>query len=201
MGYSGGLHALECGPLEELMPYKDLDTRRVMAKVYSDRHYQDNKKSIRARHKKYYFDHLEESKVYAKNYNEAHQKTRKEQAHENYLRKAHTSHTRFLSLKHRAKRMKWILTLTEDQYVAVNALPCFYCGGPLPVIGYGLDQVVASLGYTFVNVRPCCTVCNIAKHSFTEKEFKSWAVRLYKHWACNDEETHERTECNSTSNP
>lgn len=65
-------------------------------------------------------------------------------------------------------------TITADDFRAMSALPCHYCGA-LPVNTYstpagtftynGLDRVDNTRGYVPDNLVPCCTKCNLAKHT------------------------------------
>jgi hypothetical protein len=101
--------------------------------------------------------------------------TRNRAAHnyENMLYRR-TLRGRYAIFHYKAKQRKIKADLTFDQYVALIALPCHYCGGALPAAGVGLDRIVNAQGYVVGNVRPCCKVCNIAKNDRTEQEFVSW---------------------------
>ncbi len=95
--------------------------------------------------------------------------------------------------RRRAKEKGHVWSLTEDEFVKLTSLPCFYCG-ILPsqvhrckncngnYIYNGIDRVDNSKGYTFDNVVSCCGVCNCAKHTMTTSEFREWAERLYHHF-------------------
>lgn len=70
-------------------------------------------------------------------------------------------------------------TLTEAQYVELIAKPCFYCTGPLPETGRGLDRIDNSRGYHIDNVLPCCTQCNNTRNTFyTVEETKAMITAL-----------------------
>lgn len=57
--------------------------------------------------------------------------------------------------------------LTREDYIALLADPCAYCGHPIGVReGIGLDRIECSVGYEKGNVVPCCFVCNTAKGAF-----------------------------------
>jgi hypothetical protein len=90
---------------------------------------------------------------------------------------------KFAYLKNRAKREKRKINITFKQYKSlVSSQKCFYCGKPLPLAGYGIDRIDSTKGYVVKNVRPCCTVCNLAKNKTSEKEFRKWVIRIYHHW-------------------
>lgn len=86
---------------------------------------------------------------------------------------------RYGVLRNAAKKRHLQCTLSFDEYAGIVSAQCFYCGGALPEVGYGLDRVNNDAGYVPGNVRPCCHPCNQAKSSFTETQFKEWILRLY----------------------
>lgn len=97
----------------------------------------------------------------------------------------------FMSAKGGASRRKLQWDFSIDDYVAIAARPCFYCGeNQHEVLPYkswqqsmkinGLDRVDNSLGYTKENVVACCGHCNWAKKDLTQEEFLSWVKRVYE---------------------
>lgn len=61
--------------------------------------------------------------------------------------------------------------LSREDYYALLEMPCHYCERPLNGTGTGLDQIKPSEGYTYLNVVPCCMVCNVIKRDwFTYEE-------------------------------
>jgi hypothetical protein len=71
---------------------------------------------------------------------------------------------RYGMMRGRAKRASLLLTLTFDQYkVIVKDQKCFFCTGPLPFEGHGVDRLDNRLGYVFGNCIPCCGPCNMIK--------------------------------------
>jgi len=86
-------------------------------------------------------------------------------------------------------------TLSEDEAFAIFASLCFYCGaapanisdGGRGVFGSftysGIDRIDSDYGYTPENVRPCCKMCNTAKHNYSVGVFLAWARRLVEHQA------------------
>lgn len=89
----------------------------------------------------------------------------------------------FNVLKSSAKSHNRQCTITFEEYQALREMPCFYCGGPLPERGHGVDRINSAAGYVTGNVRPCCTQCNLAKGKWSEITFRDWLVRVYTHWA------------------
>ena len=69
-----------------------------------------------------------------------------------------------------------------EEFLKIIKFPCFYCGGSLPIYGSGIDRIDSNLGYTIENIRPCCTICNIAKNASSEDAFRLWIIRVFKHW-------------------
>lgn len=99
-------------------------------------------------------------------------------------KKAHAKPSnRFSVLKSEAKRRELGVSITFEEYKETILAPCFYCGKVLPLSGGGIDRISSDVGYVSGNIRPCCAQCNIAKSSYTELEFKEWALRLVNHWA------------------
>ena len=46
---------------------------------------------------------------------------------------------------------------------------CYYCGDKMENVGF--DRIDNSAGYLKDNVKPCCTTCNLMKHSSDHDEF------------------------------
>jgi hypothetical protein len=95
-----------------------------------------------------------------------------------------TPEARYYSVRWHSQKVGRKFNLTFSYYKEIISLPCYYCGGELPVVGSGLDRIDSNKGYIKGNVRPCCKVCNIAKNSMSESEFKAWLQHAFKHWAC-----------------
>ena len=84
------------------------------------------------------------------------------------------------------RHLSW--TLTEQEFDALTQGSCVYCGiAPSTVcrrshygdfIYNGIDRIDNALGYTILNVAPCCFVCNQAKHDMPEEAFRAWIQRL-----------------------
>ena len=93
---------------------------------------------------------------------------------------------RFYWTRNRAKRLGKDFNLSLEEYKELLSCPCFYCKGPLPETGTGLDRINSDLGYVHGNVRPCCKKCNQAKSNMTEREFKEWILRIFNAWIQGD---------------
>jgi len=94
-----------------------------------------------------------------------------------------TTSGRYSALKTQAKLRGLQLKLTFEQYSKLANKKCFYCGGKLSPCAVGLDRIDSSKGYILGNVRTCCKACNLAKNSLSEKDFKRWVKKIYRHWA------------------
>ena len=80
------------------------------------------------------------------------------------LRYARTPKGRFQHLYSSAKQRGIALHITlEDLMRIQDCAECFYCKGPLPLSGHGLDRLDSRKAYTTRNVVPCCSGCNRKK--------------------------------------
>ena len=59
--------------------------------------------------------------------------------------------------------------LTEDDFIKMVDVPCYYCGQDYH--GVGFDRVDNSVGYRMDNVVSCCPDCNKMKHIFDVHDF------------------------------
>lgn len=90
-----------------------------------------------------------------------------------------TPEGRYRQMRGCAKYRKLSYELSFEEYAALIELPCFYCEGPLPEAGTGLDRRDNKIGYTLENVVPCCTACNhIRGHYLTVEEMQAVAALL-----------------------
>jgi hypothetical protein len=94
-----------------------------------------------------------------------------------------TVNGRFSILLRSAKVRNFEVGITLQQYTKlISTNQCYYCGSPLPKRGSGLDRIDNSKGYIIGNIRTCCQMCNEAKNSYTEVEFKAWLQRIAVHY-------------------
>lgn len=86
-----------------------------------------------------------------------------------------------------ARRRNRVFTLTYEQFRILVTGDCCYCGSsPSPYKTSsvqssdfnGIDRVDNSLPYVWENCKPCCRICNRAKRSLPEAEFRSWISQL-----------------------
>ena len=61
-------------------------------------------------------------------------------------------------------------TLTKEQYDELIYKPCYLCGFK-NIVGNGLDRQDSSIGYTYENVLPCCSTCNMMKAFYNKDDF------------------------------
>lgn len=77
-------------------------------------------------------------------------------------------------------RYSWGLTF--DEFVALDAQPCYYCNnflGGKVIRCVGLDRIDPTKGYIPGNVLPCCSVCNKARNiNFSVAEMKAAAEAI-----------------------
>lgn len=94
------------------------------------------------------------------------------------------------SYKFRAKQKGLTFELTEEQFLELSQRNCHYCGAEPSgtsksrydiFIYNGLDRKDSKLGYTLVNVVPCCSICNHAKHTMSYDTFTAWLKRAALH--------------------
>ena len=76
---------------------------------------------------------------------------------------ARTPRGLYNKLKQSAKHRGISVSLTFEQFAEATKHACTYCGGDLPVWGYGLDRVDNDLGYEASNVVSCCGTCNVIR--------------------------------------
>jgi len=101
----------------------------------------------------------------------------------------------FESYKLGAKKRGLDWQLTAPQFRDLITKSCYYCnmepsqiyhksGGNSSFTYNGVDRVDPSVGYIKDNVVSCCSKCNFAKRQMSKKEFATWVMKIYDHWAC-----------------
>lgn len=100
---------------------------------------------------------------------------------------------RFLwrSYRDSAKRRGVVFSLSLSEFKILTSQVCCYCGAPpSSIVGKhyngdytynGIDQREPGKGYTRRNSVSCCKVCNRAKFTMSEHEFKAWLSRAARH--------------------
>jgi hypothetical protein len=83
-------------------------------------------------------------------------------------------------------------SLSVEQFVSIQAQPCFYCGSePTRVkvlsktkstrskyVYNGIDRVDNALGYVAGNCVSCCTRCNVSKGPMSQEAFIAMAQAI-----------------------
>jgi hypothetical protein len=92
----------------------------------------------------------------------------------------------FNNYRVRANRKGLSFKLTESQFASVAVMPCHYCGvtASRNDNGFrfnGVDRKRTHLGYSVKNSVPCCSECNYAKRTLTERRFLELVRRIYEH--------------------
>jgi len=86
----------------------------------------------------------------------------------------------------------WDLTL--EQWSELVQQNCHICGSE-PILREGrlhdtigrkvpingLDRIDNEKGYTYTNVRPCCSKCNYMKHKLTDEEFMKQIEKIWRY--------------------
>lgn len=71
-----------------------------------------------------------------------------------------------------ARRFKKTFTLDLEYFEKNITLPCYYCGSKqTDAISMGIDRIDSKKGYSSENCVPCCKKCNLAKFTYSPKEF------------------------------
>lgn len=79
----------------------------------------------------------------------------------------------------RANKKQFAFEFTVEEFNHITSLDCFYCGG----FGGGIDRINSLEGYLKDNCLPCCTKCNIMKHTSTQADFLNKCKKIYlKHF-------------------
>ena len=97
----------------------------------------------------------------------------------------------FVQYKRAAKSRNLSWELAREEFFALIASPCFYCGEPPhrrkrskhhdDLLYTGVDRVDNGLGYFPGNVVPCCHTYNHAKATMAQADFLAWIRRAYLH--------------------
>lgn len=96
----------------------------------------------------------------------------------------------FASYKKSASSRGYSFRLTRDEFLGIVDKPCTYCGSEKSLTrkpnkgvngGFrytGIDRIDNSAGYVKGNVAPCCWICNRAKGTLSDQDFRSWINSL-----------------------
>ena len=89
-----------------------------------------------------------------------------------------------------AKRRDFDFSISFDDFIAIAAKPCTYCGRPPgftkrvsnstgEFLYNGIDRVDSNVGYVLENCVSCCRHCNIAKNDLTTEQFRTLIKEIY----------------------
>lgn len=93
----------------------------------------------------------------------------------------------WVDYKNKAEDRNYEFLLTLEDIKKICKQNCYYCLSPpfnskkrkeYIIIYNGIDRFQNHLGYNLENIRPCCKICNQAKHTLTPEKFKEWLERL-----------------------
>jgi hypothetical protein len=90
---------------------------------------------------------------------------------------ARTAIGQYRTLCFNAKKRGYEVSLTLEEFTTLRNNACFYCTGPLPLVGHGLDRLDNNEGYSKDNVVPCCTICNKARGTWWTPDETMLAVQ------------------------
>lgn len=84
---------------------------------------------------------------------------------------------RFKTAIRASKRRGYEWHISENDYLQLIKLPCYYCNNHLSVpAASGLDRLNNEKHYTIDNVVTCCALCNKIKNTFLSPEETKAAV-------------------------
>ena len=91
--------------------------------------------------------------------------------------------TKYRNTRYDADKQKRIFQIPEELFNQVIIQPCKYCGSfnKETKDGHlvnGIDRVINSQGYIVKNIVPCCTICNMTKHTHPLAEFINHVYKL-----------------------
>ena len=75
--------------------------------------------------------------------------------------------TNYRTTLYRAKKNKWEINITEDEFYNILSEPCYFCGKWNTDINCnGIDRYDSNIGYLKYNCVSCCGVCNYMKKKY-----------------------------------
>lgn len=118
--------------------------------------------------------------------------------HNYQLRSEKTSYNSLIyAYKIGAKKRNLDYKITDDEFVMLSKMNCYYCGelpsqvykitdknkkirAGIPIIYNGIDRVNNNKGYILNNVVPCCGTCNMMKHAHDKNTFIKKIKSIYE---------------------
>jgi len=92
-----------------------------------------------------------------------------------YIHKVPTSYVYVKRMSEEKRGLEY--SLTKEQYDELIYKPCYLCGFKNGV-GNGLDRQDNSIGYTYGNVLPCCSTCNMMKSFYIKDDFIAQMLKI-----------------------
>jgi len=92
-----------------------------------------------------------------------------------YIHKVPTSYIYVKRISEEKRELEY--SLTKEQYDELIYKPCYLCGFKNSV-GNGLDRQDNNIGYTYDNVLPCCSTCNMMKSFYNKDEFIAQMLKI-----------------------
>jgi hypothetical protein len=90
----------------------------------------------------------------------------------------HKSPTPYIYVKRMSEEKRGLeFTLTKEHYETLIYKPCYLCGFK-NIVGNGLDRQETSKGYTYENVLPCCSTCNMMKAFYNKDDFIKQVTKI-----------------------
>lgn len=102
-----------------------------------------------------------------------------------------------LSIVSRCKDSKIENNLSLEEFENIVKNNCYYCNNEPRIRTYidnnkivkrgellanGVDRLDSNKGYSIDNCVPCCTRCNTAKNTLSEKDFINHIIKIYNHY-------------------
>lgn len=82
--------------------------------------------------------------------------------------------------KKSAEKRKKEFTLTKFEFSEIISGDCYLCGREnTETHQNGIDRVDNKIGYTELNCKPCCSICNYFKRDMNEQEFLNHIEEIY----------------------
>lgn len=99
----------------------------------------------------------------------------------------------FNDYKQSALNRNYPFNLSQTKFLNLIFKNCYYCDG-IPTKRYekfvaitffanGIDRLDNTKGYVLNNCVTCCKICNKAKSTLDEQEFKEWIIKVYRNYA------------------
>ena len=89
---------------------------------------------------------------------------------------------RYSDYRGHAVKLGYEFTHTFEEFKAMIALDCIYCGTPNTIDNpNGLDRVDSNQGYLDSNIVTCCTVCNYMKRRTPADDFIAHCKKIAAH--------------------